>query len=316
MDIQLSNKIRWFEDSGKIKLSFKREDNIFTLNGLDYEMRYLDNIKGSKGGNSNVFLICDPSDTDNENEHLVVKICNKPVEISTDKYKKRYKRELIALNKVKSNSKNQFIIELFDYGNFLINNKSFPFYIMEKCNCDLTNYLDKYELNIGEKVALCYYIIQGFLDLHALKIYHRDIKSDNFLIKDEICKIGDLGLVDFRDIESEFFIDEIGERIGAFGWESPEVINKYLTEKKNNLFDCKIDTSSDIFQLGKLFWFIFQGNIPIGQIAEEDFLANDSDLFSLIYKMLQYKKGNNRRPVNIDELKTMFKPIAKRYSIV
>jgi serine/threonine protein kinase len=316
MDITLSDKIRWFSDTGKIKLAFNRNNNIFNMNGFDYELRYLDEIEGNKGGNANVFMICDPAEPENEAEHLVIKICKKPLELSSNKYKRRFQREIIALNKIRKASKNKFIVEFFENGNLLIDNYHFPFYTMEKCQKDLTNYLSEKELHISEKVALCYYIIQGFCDLHGLKIYHRDIKSDNFLVKENICKIGDLGLVDFRDMDVSLYINEKGEKIGAFGWESPEVMNKLLTERISSDFDCKIDYSSDIFQLGKLFWFIVQGNLPIGLVKQEDFLIDDNDLFELLCKMLEHKKGNNRRPTQVFEVKNLFETIAKKYSVI
>lgn len=37
-------------------------------------------------------------------------------------------------------------------------------------------------------------------------------------------------------------------------------MNKYLTEKYKLEFDCRIDDRSDVFQLGGLFWFIFNNN--------------------------------------------------------
>lgn len=316
MDIRLSRDIKWDPKFKKIKLSLKREHNIFNMKGFDYQLRYLNGPKGSIGGNSNVFMLCDPDNPNDDVEHYAVKICNSPLEDSTNDYKKRFEREITALNNVRKASKNQFIIEFFEHGNFIINDSRFPFYTMEKCDSNLTNYIQESELDVSEKIALCYYIIQGFCDLHNLKIYHRDIKSDNFLVKNDICKIGDLGLVDFRDMETKLFINEEGKKIGAFGWESPEVMNKLLTEKGGSKFDCKIDYASDIFQLGKLFWYILQGNLPIGQIDKEDFLGEDIELFNLISRMLAHKKGNERRPTNIENLKDLFKPIAKKYSVI
>jgi hypothetical protein len=93
-------------------------------------------------------------------------------------------------------------------------------------------------------------------------------------------------------------------------------MNKLLTERTNSEFDCKIDFSSDIFQLGKLFWFILQGNLPIGLVNKDDFLTDDLELFELICKMLEHKKGANRRPVNVNEVKELFKPFAKKYSVI
>jgi serine/threonine protein kinase len=126
------------------------------------------------------------------------------------------------------------------------------------------------------------------------------------------CKIGDLGLYKFKGEDN---VDEIGERIGAFGWESPETMNKSLTEAKENnkyKFDCEIDFKSDIFQLGKLFWYIFQGNLPIGQLRLNDFLEGDNELFDVLIQMLSYDK--TKRP-NVNDLELILRPIYSKYNV-
>ena len=56
----------------------------------------------------------------------------------------------------------------------------------------------------------------------------------------EECKIGDLGLMRFKD-EDDLAIDR-NQRIGAFGWETPEAMNKFLTEAKGNPeFNFRVD---------------------------------------------------------------------------
>ncbi len=73
-------------------------------------------------------------------------------------------------------------------------------------------------------------------------------------IKDGNCKIGDLGLISFRR-EDEVELDD-DQKIGAFGWETPEAMNRLLTENVDEPeydYDCFIDEQSDIFQVGKLF---------------------------------------------------------------
>ena len=72
-------------------------------------------------------------------------------------------------------------------------------------------------------------------------------------------------------------------------------------------FDCVLDEKSDIFQLGKLFWFIFQGNIPDGQLIRNDFKIDDDQVFGVILNMLSHSKT---RPT-IEEIETEFE---KRYS--
>src|SRR5690606_25235728 len=133
-------------------------------------------------------------------------------------------------------------------------------------------------------------ILEGIKLLNEYKIYHRDIKQDNIFLIDGEPIIGDLGLSDCRNID--IYINEKGELIGPTGWFSPEAINKYLVEKTSNpyKFNFTINGKSEVFQLGKLFWYIFQGNLPIGQITIDDFIPRNEDMFKLIFGMLLYSK--------------------------
>ena len=93
---------------------------------------------------------------------------------------------------------------------------------------------------------------------------------------------------------------------------SPESMNKYLTEKKGFQyeFDCQIDHQSDIFQLGKVFWYIFQHNAPIGVIKENDFKVRNFILYSVIRTMLNHSK--HRRYSDIDEVIKLLKAVQLR----
>src|SRR5690606_23742422 len=106
-----------------------------------------------------------------------------------------------------------------------------------------TNYLDKNDISEQQRLLLCVQILNGIKELHSKDIYHRDIKPDNILFVNKTWKIGDLGLVNYRN--SDFEIKELGERIGPIGWLSPEAANKYLNEGKGkhnkHRFDCNID---------------------------------------------------------------------------
>lgn len=249
--------------------------------------------RAGKGGNSNVFKLIDP----NDDETYIIKFCKYYLGGSNERIKNRIYRfdnEIRALEKAKSLDSGN-IIEILFSGELTIGNKKFRYYVMEKGDKDLSDFLEEEEVTIQQKVLLCTQILNGIKELHEkLKVYHRDIKPDNIFFVGDTWKIGDLGLISSRD--SDYDLDEIREKIGPYGWLSPEVTNKALCEgtNKEKQFSCVIDESSDVFQLGKLFWYIFQGNIPIGQLSKDDFLISNDTIFLIIQLMLQYSK--DRRP--------------------
>ena len=294
-----------------IILSKNKTKNYIKYENFDFRLVPLsDSISFSKGGNSNVFKIRDPNDAF---EERIIKICKSPLESNKNRDKKRIKRfdrEIQALKLALAEEKNYIIKYYFD-SNIKIENKSFKFYVMEKGETDLKEFILSTKLSIQEKVLFCKQIIQSLNELHSLDIYHRDIKPDNiFFISEKIWKIGDLGLISFR--HEDELPDDQNEMIGPRGWLSPEAMNKFLTNEINTefKFDCIIDDKSDVFQLGKLFWFIFQCNVPIGQLKRNDFHIEDDDIFELLFWMLYHSK--EKRP-DLKDVNEKFKPVASKY---
>lgn len=314
-------KITLLSDN-RIKLSIDSYDNIININGVDYELNYLGDSPGNKGGNSNVLkLQLVDSDCDDEmSEEFVIKISKIPLNIPYSKFnnnrKARFQREILALRKANRVGLPN-VVKLLDYGVIKIEDKEFSFYTMEKANSDLTEYLIT-RRTIQQKIFLFQSILEGIKQLHGIQIYHRDIKHDNVFMFGEECKIGDLGLMRYKD-EDNLALDR-EQRIGAFGWETPEAMNKFLTENKPDpefSFDCNIDEASDIFQLGKLFWYILQGNLPIGCLHISDFKIDDPDLYGVLTTLLQHGKTHTfqRRPLNIQAVERLLEPIAKKYLV-
>lgn len=285
-------------EDNNIKLSPNPYDNLLPYGDKFYRIDFLkEKGKYVQGGNGVVFKLLD----EQEELEYVIKILKYPDQQKYNrKIKKRinrFEREVEALYVAKVNSL-QNIVHIEFNGIIQISDLDFQYYVMEKCDCTLNEYLndaDK-ELSIFQKALLCYKILTGISGLHEYKIYHRDIKHDNIFFIGNEPLIGDLGLVDFKD--SDIWIDERGDLIGPTGWFSPEAINKYLVEKTLNPkgFDCKIDAKSEVFQLGKLFWYIYQGNIPIGQVDFIDFIPQDEYIFKVLFNMLRYSKVNRFDP--------------------
>ncbi|HMR90813.1 MAG TPA: protein kinase family protein [Chitinophagaceae bacterium] len=292
------------------------EQNSIDIEGKTYYLKYINSSYSiSKGGNSSVYTIYDPQE---EEADRAIKICSfsKPNRYSPDWVQRRYGRfmnEIDALNKVKDHNAGRNVVSIEGDGLLDLDGKLFPYYVMEKADTDLKEYLLKNSINIDfqERVKLCVDIYNGIKTLHDLDFYHRDIKPDNILLfylndEDEdrgrkfIWKVGDLGLVAHRDKD----YDDIGEKIGPIGWLSPEAMNKFLTEASNLGLDCVIDEESDVFQLGKLFWFIFEYNVPIGQVQPDDFVSlvpHKDFIFKLIKGMLEYPKSRRSKKATIQE---------------
>lgn len=292
------NKILLSEDDHGNLIEDK---NKIEFEGKLYYLKYInEEIKSSKGGNSSVFIIYDKED----GEERIIKISNsaKPKRGASSKKIRRHGRfinEINALYKIKEDKYLAgYIIDIKYDGEIDLGENIFPYYVMEKADTDLKDYmLLNDNLDVQEKFRLCFDVLMAIKKLHYQGYYHRDIKPDNvflFIKKDEdgvvsfSWKIGDLGLIGERDKD----YDDFGERIGPFGWISPEAMNKYLTEKYIIGHDCIIDDKSDVFQLGELFWFVFNKNVPIGIISENDFICNNLDFYELILVMLNYSKKN------------------------
>jgi serine/threonine protein kinase len=315
-----------FDRGGNLYLSPIQRHNVIEHNQVFYTLKPLSaEFESSKGGNSSVFLLEDS----NENVERIIKVCKfdspKPASSSElrqmkpsdkrDYYFKRkrnfrFSQEIEALNVAKQEGFLN-IVEIFFDGQIPSRNddRVFQYFVMEKADTDLKEFIiSNRDLEPQERLSICIDIMKAVKELHGKEIYHRDIKPDNILLFNKAdedikrWKLSDLGLI--YDGKREGNIDAEGERIGPYGWLSPEAMNKVLTEKAKLGFDCLIDDASDIFQLGKVFWFIFQGNVPIGQIEIDDFQLDIKEkiyLFNILKNMLQYSKSRRNIILNLEE---------------
>lgn len=292
--------------------------NLIQIDKTDYYFTYLNSNGYNKGRNSIILKLyetqrIDIDDPVYEDPDLILKIHNEKKNNVLTKSQQRFQREIKALYKCKKKKFNNIIIiehsgecKIFDNTNDKF--YEYLYYTMEYAQYDLKSFVESNhnKINIDEKVSLCIDLAKGLKELRLLGLYHRDIKPDNiFMNSNGNWKIGDLGLIDDRN--DNFQLDKMADNIGPKGWMSPESMNKYLTEGKgfNYKYHCDIDHQSDIFQLGKVFWYIFQHNAPIGTVKENDFLEKRGQIYPIIKTMLNHSKI--KRFKDIDEVIKLLK---------
>jgi serine/threonine protein kinase len=300
------------------------QNNLITIDNVDYIFKKL-NEDGNKGGNSIILKLYSEFDIQSEEDYAdldsvkpdsVLKLLkfNFKKNRGNPSFRKNHKRflnEIQALEMCKDTI-SQNVIEIYESGECLLGGKFYLFYTMEFAENDLKDFIESNhsDIDFNTKIKFCKEILEGLKELYSHKIYHRDIKPDNIFMVNGKWKIGDLGLVEGRPLDHE--IDKAAEFIGPRGWISPEAMNKYLTENKtfNSKFDCEIDNQSDIFQLGKLFWYIFQHNAPIGSVRLSDLNKDFRDVFPILKTMLSHSK--KQRYKEVDEIIPLFKRIEKK----
>lgn len=301
-------------------------NNAITIDNIDYYAYYVNpEYKNSKGANSYVFVLYQAQNFTGYESSIpdqVIKISNKrDYNARISEQNKRFYREIEALEQCKEQNIHHVVtISAFGQLSCMSKNKKgedisfvFPFYTMEYASSDLKNYMENNSILFSDKINLCLQIANGLKELKDIGYYHRDLKPDNILMFDDTWKIGDLGLIAFRN-EDDIY-DKKNDFIGPKGWLSPEAMNKYLQSDNNKYkFDCNIDHQSDVFQLGKVFWYILQGNAPIGNICRSDFFDEHDDIYNVLKYMLNHSKKN--RPKSIDYVIGELTRIMQKYKFV
>jgi len=267
-----------------------------------------------KGKNSSVFRATDPA---GEDDDYVVKFCkyhNKVRGATAEGKRKRFVREIDAVQRAKALGCDGYLLSVLEDSYYrLVNDDVVKYYVMEKAECDLGRFLADTVLSLQQKLFLFFSIMRAMRALHAANLYHRDIKPDNIFRVSGEWKFGDLGFAEFR--EDDFKFDGPNEKIGPAGLMSPEATNKLLANRRHPLFasDLTIDEKSDIYQLGNVFWFIMQGDIPAGQLTPDDCRGGCDNLYNAVLcPMLQNAKA--RRP-SITDLLHICEPIFKEHGV-
>lgn len=291
----------------------------FDIENVSYQALPLDeNSEKGLGINSSVFRAV-RADSDGS-DVLIVKVCNFAdggTNLKAITRCKRFQREIQAMQRSLDAGKHNLVVQLKGAGTVRVKwkwgERTHQCFLMEPAKLDLDEFLKKETaISLQQRLSLCADLIRSVRALHDIGVYHRDIKPQNILRCEDGWKIGDLGLVGFRDDDS---VVDSREKIGPPRWMSPEAFNKayYIQRTDNTFIDRQLDERSDVYQLGKVCWHIIQGDIPNGCLLSKDLVTGDESLFgSFLKPMLRYQRAE--RPL-LSEVEDRLAPLLRRHSI-
>lgn len=116
-----------------------------------------------------------------------------------------------------------------------------PYIVMELMDCNLRDFIKLHE-QLPQKIIVCIALDVGkglsYLHGHYPPILHRDLKTDNILLKRGTAKIGDLGSIKVQH-------DNMTPYRGTFLYTAPEALNSNTqTPKVSNTF---LTSSSSLY---------------------------------------------------------------------
>lgn len=291
--------------------------DFFQIDKVTYLARPLDENRPSFGHGVNATVFRAVLGDASSGEEWIIKISNFAEERIGEKAKKRrlrFEREILAYKAARDSAKGDWVLDYLGEGLVQIDNSQHRCLLLEKADRTLREHLlEVGEFTLQQRLLLCYQILCACGALHEIGIYHRDIKPENIFFVNDTPKLGDLGLVRFRHDDAE--IDDPTERIGPIWWMAPEAVNRYMCIRRldNGFIDRTVDAAADMYQLGKLFWFIIQGDVPNGVVRVTDMRVADQDVFGSILKpLLSYRPTD--RPA-FAEIRRRMEPLRRRYQI-
>jgi eukaryotic-like serine/threonine-protein kinase len=135
-----------------------------------------------------------------------------------------------------------------------------PFFVMELVNgVPITKYCDDQHLSVKQRLELMSPVCQAIQHAHQKGIIHRDIKPTNILVAQyggqPVPKVIDFGVAKAtaQELAERTMFTELGQVVGTLEYMSPE-------QAELNQLD--IDTRSDIYSLGVLFYELLTGTTP------------------------------------------------------
>jgi eukaryotic-like serine/threonine-protein kinase len=166
------------------------------------------------------------------------------------------------------------IAKVFDAGS---SPQGAPYFAMEYvAGVAITAYCDNHRLSTRERLELFMHVCEGVQHAHQKAIIHRDLKPSNILVTEvdghPAPKIIDFGVA--KALTQKLTADTMFTRVGALVG-TP----KYMSPEQANSSGEDIDTRSDIYSLGIVFYELLAGAAPLElrEIALDEFLRRLRD---------------------------------------
>ncbi|XZE56070.1 serine/threonine protein kinase [Planctomycetaceae bacterium SH139] len=155
-----------------------------------------------------------------------------------------------------------------------------PYFAMEFVQgMPITNYCDKYEIDIESRLRIFIEVCRGVQHAHQKGIIHRDLKPSNILVTvidgKPIAKVIDFGLVKAigpARLSDASHYTQAGQVIGTV---------KYMSPEQAGLDHSSVDTRTDIYALGIILYELLTSTTPLDM-----FMSRERNLMQLL-KIIQ-----------------------------
>ena len=221
-----------------------QQEGTAPLPGRIGPFRILERI--GEGGMGAVYL----AEQDSPHRRVALKVIR--AEASSEKLLRRFEREAELLGRLQHHG----IAQIFQAGTHETPHGVQPYFAMEYVRGQrLDEYARLHELGTRERLELAALICDAVEYAHQNGVIHRDLKPGNILVTAEgLPKVLDFGVARLADQESRSTMHtDVGALLGTLPYMSPE----QASGDPNAL-----DTRSDVYSLGVLFFELLTGHLP------------------------------------------------------